>query len=181
MVVRDERLAFEGLFRANHAAVYRFVVRRVEEAAVQDVVAEVFLVAWRRHEEIAGDPLPWLLGVARRVCANHLRGRERRVALGERLAAQAYGPPSSGAPPDDGELKRALTSLGDADREALLLVAWDGLSNREAAKVVGCRTATFAVRLHRARGRLARALEGERGDRTANSTGTEGMATSDVH
>lgn len=180
MVVRDEHVAFEGLFRANHAAVYRFVVRRVEEAAVQDVVAETFLVAWRRHEEIAGDPLPWLLGVARRVCANHLRGRERRGALGERLAVQPSPPPSSDVSPDGG-LKRALACLGEADREALLLVAWDGLSNREAAKVVGCRKATFAVRLHRARARLARALERERGDRISKSTDTGGMATSDVH
>jgi len=181
MVVSDERLVFEGLFRANHAAVYRYVVRRVEEAAVQDVVAETFLVAWRRHEEIAGDPLPWLLGIARRACANHLRGRERRVALGERLAAQPCPARSSWGSREHGELKRALAALGDADREALLLVAWDGLSNREAAKVVGCATATFAVRLHRARGRLAGALERERGDRTAGSTPAEGMATSDVH
>jgi RNA polymerase sigma-70 factor (ECF subfamily) len=181
MVVRDERLAFEALFRANHAAVHRYAMRRVEEAAVQDVVAETFLVAWRRHAEIADDPLPWLLGVARRVCANHLRGRQRRVALGERLAAQPYRPPSSGALSEDGELKLALSSLGEFDREALLLVAWDGLSNRDAAKVVGCSKATFAVRLHRARGRLARALESQDGNRPANRAGVEGMATSDVH
>lgn len=180
MLVSDERVAFERLFRTNHPAVYRFVVRRVEEAAVQDVVAETFLVAWRRHDEITGDPLPWLLGVARRLCANHLRGRDRRAALGERLAAQPYHPPASRLSSEEGELKRALEGLGEADREALLLVAWDGLSNREAAIVVGCGTAAFAVRLHRARRRLARALTREGEDRTADSTGAEGVAASDV-
>jgi RNA polymerase sigma-70 factor, ECF subfamily len=181
MVVSEQRLPFERLFRAHHMAVYRYVMRRVEEPAVEDVVAETFLVAWRRQDEIRGDPLPWLLGVARRVCANHLRGRNRRVALGERLAAQPHGPPTPGASAQDHGLKRALASLGDADREALLLVAWDELSNREAAKVVGCSAATLAVRLHRARRRLAHALETEDGDRTATSAGAEGMATSDVH
>lgn len=177
----EDRLAFERLFRAHHLAVYRYVMRRVEEPAVEDVVADTFLVAWRRQDEITGDPLPWLLGVARRICANHLRGRDRRAAPGELLAAQPNTPPTPGASTVDVGLKRALADLGEADREVLLLVAWDELGNREAAKVVGCSTAAFAVRLHRARRRLARALEIERGDRPANSSGTEGMAASDVH
>jgi RNA polymerase sigma-70 factor (ECF subfamily) len=52
----------------------------------------------------------------------------------------------------------ALARLGDADRELLTLVAWHGLSPREAARVVGCSAATYFVRLHRARRRLEQAM-----------------------
>ena len=55
----------------------------------------------------------------------------------------------------------ALASLKEDDREALLLVAWEGLSHRDAARVLGVRETTFGVRLHRARRRLVRALAGD--------------------
>ena len=53
---------------------------------------------------------------------------------------------------------RALAALGERDREALLLVAWDGLEPAAAAEALGVRSGTFAVRLHRARRRFARRL-----------------------
>jgi RNA polymerase sigma-70 factor, ECF subfamily len=165
--VSDKRVEFEALFRAHHAAVYRYVVRRVEGPAVQDIVAETFLIAWRRRDEVVGDPRPWLLGVARRTCANHLRAVARRAALGERLTAQP-APFSVAAGLADRSLGRALASLAPGDREALLLVAWDELSNREAARVLRCSPGAFAVRLHRARRRLAQALR----DQDANALGT---------
>jgi RNA polymerase sigma-70 factor (ECF subfamily) len=175
--VDEKSIAFERMFREHYAAVYRYVMRRVEEPAVQDLVADTFLIAWRRQGEISGHPLPWLLGVARRVCANHLRARGRRAALGESVAAQPQ--PSADPRLEDRGLKQALASLSDGDREAVLLVAWDGLSNRLAAKVLGCSAATFAVRLHRARTRLAAALDGDH-DRSADRPEAGGMATSDV-
>jgi RNA polymerase sigma-70 factor (ECF subfamily) len=175
--VDEKSIAFERMFREHYGAVYRYVMRRVEEPAVQDLVAEAFLIAWRRQGEISGDPLSWLLGVARRVCANHLRARRRRVALDERVAAQ----PQLAAGPrlEDHGLRRALVSLSDRDREAVLLVGWDGLSNRDAARVMGCSAATFAVRLHRARARLAAAL-GSDSDRSADAADARGMARNDV-
>jgi RNA polymerase sigma-70 factor (ECF subfamily) len=154
-----ERPAFEAMFRAHHAAVHRYALRRVEKPAVEDVVGETFLVAWRRYRELEGEPLPWLLGIARRVCANHLRARARRTRLRARLAAEPARVTMADAEPAERSVLTALASLRDEDREAILLVAWDGLDNHQAAKVLGCRTGAFAVRLHRARRRLARALE----------------------
>ncbi|MGI8803161.1 MAG: sigma factor-like helix-turn-helix DNA-binding protein [Solirubrobacteraceae bacterium] len=49
--------------------------------------------------------------------------------------------------------------LAEADREALLLVAWEGLEIADAARVLGCRPATLRMRLHRARRRLALLLD----------------------
>jgi len=155
--VSDERADFERLFRDNYDAVFRFVARRVAPDAAQDVVAETFLAAWRRHGELRGDALPWLLGVARRVSANHLRGDARRRALGDLLNAQRPERSCGGADTPSG-VALALSRLSERDREALMLVAWDGLEHRAAATVMGCSTTAFTVRVHRARRRLKAAL-----------------------
>lgn len=172
LVVSGQSAEFEALFRAHYEAVCRYAARRVEQAAVADLAAEVFLVAWRRRDEIEGDPLPWLLGVARRVCANHLRSRGRQHALGERLAQER--PAEASAPIDDDGLRAALESLHPGDRELLTLIAWERLENREVARMLGCSPATLAVRLHRARRRLAVALAAQRTASTVVSTTTEG-------
>jgi len=174
----EAQAEFERLFREHYAAVYRYAVRRVESAAVQDVVAETFLTAWRRFDQVEGDALPWLLGIARRVSANHLRGRDRRAALRERLMAEPM-PGQTMAATGDRRLLTALASLREQDREALLLVAWDRLSNPEAAQVAGCSTGTFTVRLHRARRRLARALEAQMTDESS-ANDREGVVIHDV-
>ena len=177
--VGEAQAEFERLFREHYATVHRYVARRVESAAVQDVVAETFLTAWRRFDQVEGDPLPWLLGIARRVCANHLRGRARRTALRERLVAEpAPGQPAPATA--DRELLTALASLPEEDREALLLVGWDRLSNAEAARIIGCGTGTFAVRLHRARRRLARALRLQMTDETSTNDAQKGVVINDA-
>jgi RNA polymerase sigma-70 factor (ECF subfamily) len=176
--VTAEPVVFERMFRAHHVAVYRYVARRVEAAAVQDVVAETFLTAWRRFDELAGEPLPWLLGIARRVSANHLRGRARRVALREKLETEPQAEHAEAVV--DGALLSALMTLRDGEREVLLLVAWDGLTNREAAIVVGCSASAFAVRLYRARRRLAQVLSSQPADGSTPAGGREGVVVHDV-
>ena len=71
--------------------------------------------------------------------------------------AQQAGPDS---PLDDdvpSPAVRALWSLGASDQELLMLIAWDGLSRAEAAEALRISVGTLAVRLHRARRRLAKA------------------------
>lgn len=153
---------FEEIFNACYEAVYRYAARRVAREAVQDVVSDTFLIAWRRHEELDGEPLPWLLGIARRVASTQRRGSARRDALRERLRAEATPLAAGGdGGAHDRQLELALASLRERDREALMLVAWDGLDHRTAASVMGCSTGSLTVRLHRARRKLARALAGE--------------------
>jgi RNA polymerase sigma-70 factor (ECF subfamily) len=124
-------------------------------------VAETFLVAWRRLDGVPDEPLPWLLGVARKVLANRWR------AAGRRLNLQITLVPTSTTGSEPGEevptrldVLGAIDRLPPADREALTLSAWDGLSAAEASDVLGCTRATFAVRLHRARRRLMKELAG---------------------
>jgi RNA polymerase sigma factor (sigma-70 family) len=150
---------FEHVYQDCYEAVQRYAARRVAPEAIQDVVSETFLTAWRRYADLDGEPLPWLLGIARRTAANHRRSGSRRAALRERLSAERQQ--CSYEPLDDRDprLANALATLSERDREALLLVAWDGLEHRVAASVMGCSTGAFTVRLHRARRKLERVLE----------------------
>ena len=147
------------MYREHGGAVRRYVRRRWDAQSTDDVVADVFVVAWRRLPEIPEDPLPWLLGVARRVLANRRRGADRERSLHERMRWQR---PSAGAPAEadrpTGDVWKALGSLSEGDREVLLLVAWEGLAPARAARVLGIGANTFAVRLYRARRRFRRAL-----------------------
>jgi RNA polymerase sigma-70 factor, ECF subfamily len=114
------------------------------------------VAAGRRRAE---DALPWLLGVARRVLANQRRGEARRAALIDRLSSLTSR--SRGVEPVRdvfGSLGDAIAVLSAPEREALLLVAWEGLEPRRAARVVGCTPAAFRARLYRARRRLAAQL-----------------------
>lgn len=152
----DEESLFETHFRGYAGRVHAFALRRSDPEAAQDVTAETFLIAWRRRAEMPPEPLPWLYGIARGVLANERRTSNRRLSLTARIAAEPAA--SDAAATGDHDVLRALASLPESDREALLLSAWEGLSTKEAAAVVGCSAATFAVRLHRARKRLARVL-----------------------
>jgi RNA polymerase sigma-70 factor (ECF subfamily) len=153
----DRAAVFERLFAAHYWAVRSYVLRRAPSAAVEDVVAETFLVAWRRPDAVRGDPLPWLFGVARRVLANQHRADRRRGALTARLQSLAGRPTLGWEPPAamSAGLAAAMGELSAREREALLLVAWEGLDPGRAARAAGCSPAAFRVRLHRARHRVA--------------------------
>lgn len=152
----DRRLEFEAMFRGTYEHVFAYALRRADAAEAEDVVAETYLTAWRRFDAVPADALPWLYGVARRVLANTRRSTRRRAQLRARLAGEY-----SAVVPDPGNqliesalMRLALARLSNKDREALMLVAWEGLDNERASIVLGVSTAAFAVRLHRARRRL---------------------------
>jgi len=152
---------FEGLFRDSYPLLRAYALRRAGPDAAQDVVAETFLVAWRRFEDVPPDPLPWLYGTARRVLANQRRSAARGVALEQRMTGSVAVNREAdlGDSVADAELLRlALRRLSDRSREALMLVAWEGLDGARAARAAGCSRAAFAVRLHRARAQLTGAL-----------------------
>jgi RNA polymerase sigma-70 factor (ECF subfamily) len=134
--------------------------RRTTPEEAQEVVAETFLVVWRRLDDVPKDPLPWLLQSARRVLANRRRGARRRASLVEKVQVQPPAPSGGFAEDVVGSLgiETAMARLSEQDRELLMLVYWDDLSHSQASKVLGCSSATVAVRLHRARRRLEKEL-----------------------
>ena len=150
---------FERLFRAHYATIAGYVSRRVEPGVRDDLVNEVFLVAWRRFDQVPPNPRPWLLAVARNVLGTHIRGARRVRALNERLASVEVEWTASGPPLTGVDLAAVLSALSPNDCEALMLVNWEGLRPSEAARVLGESPATFRVRLHRARSRFRKLLE----------------------
>jgi RNA polymerase sigma-70 factor (ECF subfamily) len=160
----DAGAQLERWHREHAAYVHAYVRRRIGPDEADDVVADVFVVAWRRRGDAPSEPRAWLLGIARKALGNRRRTARRQRALFELLAAEAgTGVSAVGAPgellvPGDGAVLRALATLSAADREVLLLITWDGLSNPEAAQVLGVAPNTVAQRVRRARTRFDRAL-----------------------
>ena len=165
----DRRRRLEAMFREHANAVHAYAWRRTSAASTDDVVSEVFAIAWRRLDDVPEPPLPWLLACARRVLANQRRAQRRAGALRSRLAAN-YAPRLP-ADAGDGVLRQALNQLREHDRELLLLVAWEGLEPDQVAAMLGCSKGAVATRLHRARTRLAAALARlEREQQTSSDT-----------
>ncbi|WP_084269696.1 RNA polymerase sigma factor [Patulibacter minatonensis] len=151
-----------AVYDEHHAAVHRYVARRADPAAVEDLTAETFAIAWRRLPRASDDPLPWLYAVARRVVHGHRRSTARRAALVRKLGRAGEDRTAGGDPHDrvagDPRLVAAFATLSAKEQEALALVAWEGLDHDRAARAAGCSPGTFAVRLSRGRTRLRAAL-----------------------
>ncbi|WP_067144226.1 RNA polymerase sigma factor [Microtetraspora malaysiensis] len=163
MIEPGPRDRFTALYDACYPSVYAYAVSRAGRQLAEEVASETFCVAWRRIDDMPDEALPWLLGVARNILRESYRADARRQSLESELAAWAAASEHvtgdvADAVTERAALLRALATLSDGDRELLTLVAWHGLRAADAAKVVGCSTATYFVRLHRARRRLERAL-----------------------
>ncbi|WP_067451942.1 RNA polymerase sigma factor [Actinomadura macra] len=162
--MEDDQARFTALFQRHYPDVLRYASRRIDRDQARDVAAETFLIAWRRMDDMPGEAdevLPWLYSVARNTLANQQRADRRRSRLGARLgrtAPKAAGPDHAGTVVESLALHEAIATLSAKDQEALRLVGWEELDVASAATVVGCSPSTFAVRLHRARRRLDRAL-----------------------
>lgn len=154
---------FQALYAAHRADLLRYAIRRIDPDLADDIVSEVFLIAWRRFDEIPSAPLPWLYGVARKVLANQRRSRDRLARLIRRSADNA----EIAGTFDDLEASvissatfvAAFDRLSDDDREVLALVAWEGLGAREIGQVLGCSTTAVGMRVQRARRRLRTQLK----------------------
>jgi RNA polymerase sigma factor (sigma-70 family) len=157
---------FARLYADHGADILAYALRRAaqpDDAA--EILAETFLVAWRRLEDVpsGAEARLWLYGIARNTLANHRRGNLRRVRLAERLQAEvSAGVPASGALDAEGAaILGALKLLDKADQEVLLLAGWEELTPAEIAKVLEITAGTARGRLHRARHRLRKKLAGD--------------------
>lgn len=161
----DRAAQFSALYQRHCDAVLRYALRRTDPETARDVTAETFLVAWRRLDVVPPedtDARPWLYGVARRVLANAERSRRRTENLTARLHQEhrtASAADAAVVVAETSRLAAALATLTETDQEVLRLVGWEELDLASAAVAMGCSRGAMAVRLHRARRRLERALE----------------------
>jgi RNA polymerase sigma factor (sigma-70 family) len=156
------RERFEALFREHVAGVAsycRWCLR--SRADAEDAVAEVFLVAWRRLDDVpAGEASrPWLYATARRVVANEARAGARRSKLNEKLNGQPVAIEQSEEEPLAGQVHEALAALAPRDRELLFLAECEGLTATEISRIMHSPPVTVRVRLHRAKRRFRAAFD----------------------
>ena len=149
---------FTELFRQTAPRVHAYAIRQVGRESAEDLVSETYALAWRRRDRMGDPPLPWLLVTARNLSYNQRRARRRSDHLWLDAVRDQWNT-SSPASPESVLLQRetalaALAACTELEREALLLTAWDGLTAAQAAKVAGCSTRAFTVRLSRARTRF---------------------------
>ena len=152
-----------GVVYERHArSVHHYLSRRVGPAVADDLLGDVFVAAvearLRVHPHPSGSALPWLYGIAGNLVRSHLRRRDPHApestsfdwdAVDDRLDAAARSK----------DLRRALHQLTEAERELLLLVAWEGLTPAEAGEALGLTAVAARSRLHRARARAQAALD----------------------
>ena len=157
----DDAEAWMGqLWLENYDAILRFAYRRLPDQA-EEVASETFMTAWRRRADVPKEARPWLFVTAKNIILTRTRGQMRYDALLTRAKHEhmvEIQPDVADLVTERAGMRFAWLSLSSTEREALALVGWDGLDNAQAAEVAGCTTATFAVRLFRARRRFVSAL-----------------------
>ncbi len=158
---QTRRACFERVIETVGEPLRQYAARRTDAETAQDVVADAFLVIWRRLDDVpVGGELPWCYAVARNCLANAERSARRQRGLLTRIARMDPPPQVEVAVPDapDSSLHRALAQLPADDRELLRLWAWEDLAPAEIAVVLHTTSNAVSIRLHRAKKRLADVL-----------------------
>ena len=182
--MNERRERFEAVFREVYEPLQRYARRRTDLATADDVVADALLVVWRRLDDLPpGLALPWCYAIARRCLANRRRGDDRQARVADRLMGECRDEVIDGDPAIDlaldPALEVALAQLDVDDREIVRLWAWEQLPPREIAVVLGISANAAAIRVHRAKRRLAdlvaRATRDQRKD--ADAAGHEAVGS----
>jgi RNA polymerase sigma factor (sigma-70 family) len=174
--------AFRRLYAENFSAILSYALRRVgslDDAA--DLVADAFVVAWRRRAEMppGAEARLWLYGVARLVLSNHHRGEQRRHQLAGKLRLElrehlvSHDP--TGHLVEVQAVRSLMAQLEPTDREVLELAVWEQLAPREIAVTLGLSGQVVRARLSRSRNRMRALLENSSRSHNFGSAGHEGV------
>lgn len=161
---------FAELYDRHAPDIHRYAARRLGDSAADDVMAETFLVAFRRRDRFdpsRGAARPWLYGIASNLIAGHRRSEVMQYRV---LAKTAVDPVVEGhhersdsrvaAAAVTRQLGAALARLSKGDRDVLLLIAWESLTYDEVAQALEIPVGTVRSRLNRARKKVRKALGG---------------------
>lgn len=161
-VKAQEDELFREVYERTALRVYAYLVRHADPDLAEHVLAEVYVKAWRHLGALNAEPMGWLIVTAKRTLVDHQRANQRRDRLADDLFTSSRTARFESLENQVVErhvLLDALRQLSHDDREALLLVGWDGLDHAAAAKVTGCSTPAFSKRLERARTRLTQLID----------------------
>ena len=162
--------AFVAIFDRHHGRVYRHALRMTGNAHdAEDITAGAFLELWRRRKSVRvvdGSTLPWLLVTATNLARNLARGLRRYRTLIATLPRPEVGRSAEDAAVERieearlaSQVREALGSLSPSDAALITLTMLEHYSPAEAALALGISNGAARTRLHRARSRMAGALE----------------------
>lgn len=151
-------VAVRALVRATQPAIWRLCSSLGSPTAAEDLVQDTYVRAFRSLDRYRGESpvLPWLLAIARHVCADHVRSQVRQRRLVDRLVSYHDG---SHARHDANHVDELVQQLDPDRREAFVLTQVVGLSYEDAAAALGCPIGTIRSRVARARADLMAAIE----------------------
>ncbi|OEV05454.1 RNA polymerase sigma factor [Streptomyces oceani] len=160
--------AFTTLYDRHAAAIHRYATFRLGDDHADDIVAETFLVAFRkrqRYDRDRADARPWLYGIASNLISKHRRFEARSyrmlARIGQDPVAESYADRIEARVSAESwrrPLAEALARLSARDRDVLLLTAWADLSYEETARALAIPVGTVRSRLNRARKQMRKAL-----------------------
>jgi len=162
VTMTDDEEHFVEIYRRFAKPIQAYCARRTSGSQVADAVAETFLVAWRRIDQVPNGEatLPWLYGVAYRVLSHQWRHKARSRRLVQRL--QGLAEVESFSPEvvllrseEHRQVLLASTRLRPIDQEILRLTLWEELSHADVAVVLGIAVTAVKERAYRARRNLA--------------------------
>lgn len=149
---RGDQVALEVLVERTLADVHRYCAHMLGRDLADDLAQATYLRALPSLPSYRGDSSArtWLIGIARHVCLDELRSRQRRTRLVDRVAAQ---PQATSTPADTTsvELRETIDALSPDRREAFVLTQLLGFGYEDAATVIGCPIGTIRSRVARAR------------------------------
>jgi RNA polymerase sigma-70 factor (ECF subfamily) len=158
--------SFEDAFAAEFPPLHRYLARRVDGAAADELAAETFAVAFRNWDRLdpARSVRPWLYEIAANLMRHHWRKERRmlrayaRTGVDPVFADDEEAVERADADAQYRELATALAELRPEEREVLLLHAWAELTDSEIADAFGLPVGTVKSRLSRAREKLRNQL-----------------------
>lgn len=186
--MKDQDLAnrearFEALYHSTARDLLAFLRRRASDpGTATDILAEVYLVAWQRVDDIParGEERLWLFRVARNLLLASNRQHRSHQALVLGITQELHRAANNSAEPDGeftAKLRASLNKLPPRQREVLLLTAWEELKPREIAKVTGSTVNLVRVRLHHARKQLRRELRPQAASDETGDTPPDALRT----
>ena len=162
--VRDPD-AFDHWVREESPAVHRLVSRLLGwQHDCDDVVQEVFVVAWQKIGKFRGDSeiRTWLFGIAINQCRRQRRRYRKQKIQMQQLQQEVVDTTANettNQSPDIDQLRQAMNELSQRDRELIVVCGIQQVPIDQAARLLGARKNTVEVRLHRARQRLKQLLQ----------------------
>ncbi len=162
---------FGAIFDRHFTQIHGYLSRRAGSDVADDLAGEVFRIAFESRSRYRTDrpcALPWLYGIAANVLSQSRRGEQRSRRLVDKLASEATARSTEDESTrtrtreDVAAVIEALAYLPEAEREAVLLYAWEGLSYDEIATAQEVPVGTVRSRLNRARERIRERIDDDR-------------------